>query len=357
LHAAIAPQPFDEAVNHKRSHLISLLMLLAGVVLLAFLVRQAGVAEIAARVKATGAGFLVLLAVSSVRVFARAWAWLRCMNEDERKVGFWPVWRARVVGDAAGQLTTAGPIIAEPMRVRALGGRLALRSRVSSLTVESLAYMISCCLLIVAGLLALLAAFALSGSLRAVSVVTVALTLFVIAFTVIVVRQRWHLASDVGAVAIRGLRFLGLGRKFDHRLHQLQVLEAHVFDFYAERPKDFLLVALSHAVFHLSGVAETYLTLYFAGFETSLLAAFTLEATNRVINIVFSFVPGRVGVDEASSGLLAGTLGIGATAGVALALIRKARVLVWTLLGVVFFAVDRWRNRTPAAQPESALRN
>jgi hypothetical protein len=343
-------------VKEKRSQLISLVTLAAGVVLLALLVRQTGVGEIAARVRALGAGLVLLIALSSLRVFTRAWAWLLCMTREERRVGFWPVWRARVVGDAAGQLTTAGPIIAEPVRVRVLHGRLPMHSRVSSLTVETLAYMISCCLLIVAGLLALLAAFALSGSLRAVSLVTIALTLFVVAFTVVVVRQRWHLASDVGAAAIRALHWMGLGRKFDHRLRQLQVLETHVFDFYAARPKDFLLVALCHALFHVTGVAETYATLYFAGFETTLLAAFTLEATNRVVNIVFSFVPGRVGVDEASSGLLAGTLGIGATAGVALALIRKARVLFWTLLGVVFFALDRWGARRPA-EAEAALKN
>lgn len=316
-------------------------MLLVGVVMLALLIQHAGPQEVVLRVRALGWGFLVLLALSVVRVVARVWAWLLCMKREERRVGFWAVWKARVAGDAAGQLTTAGPIIAEPVRVKVLQGALSITSRVSSLTVETLTYMISCCLMIVAGLLALTVAFALNQQMRLLSLVAVGLMLLITLFTVVVVRERWPLASGLGAIAIRLLHAIGLGHKFDHRLPQLQSLERHVFDFYAERPRDFLFVALCHLLFHLAGVAETYATLYYAGFTVSLLAAFTLEATNRVVNMLFSFVPGRVGVDEAGSGLLAETLGLGHAAGVALALIRKARVLPWTVLGLLYFAQAR----------------
>ncbi|HYE76322.1 MAG TPA: lysylphosphatidylglycerol synthase domain-containing protein, partial [Blastocatellia bacterium] len=329
-------------MNQRRSQLISLAMLVVGIGLLVFLLKQTGLSEIIARVKILGWGFLILLVLSGLRVVLRAWSWIRCMPESERAVGFWPVWRARVVGDAAGQLTTAGPIISEPIRVKSLHGGLSLHSRVSSLTIETLTYMISCCLMIVVGLVALVAQFALSQNMRNISMLAAGLTLLIVIFTCIVVRQRWHLASILGGMAIRGLHYLGLGRKFDHRLHQLQMLEAHVFDFYAERPMDFLLVAICHTLFHLVGAAETYATLVLTGFQSTFLAAFTLEATNRVVNMLFSFVPGRVGVDEAGSGLLAQTLGLGSSAGIALALIRKARVLFWTVLGLLLFIQMRW---------------
>lgn len=344
-------------MNQRRSQLISFGLLIIGIALLVFLLQRIGLGEIIIRVKTLGWGFLILLALSGMRVVLRSWAWLRCMHASERQVGFWPVWRARVIGDAAGQLTTAGPIIGEPLRVKSLQGGLSLHSRVSSLTIETLTYMISCCLMIVVGLLALIAQFALSQNMRTISLLAALLTLLIVVLTCIVVRQRWHLASKLGAVAIRGLHFLGLGRKFDHRLHQLEMLEAHVFDFYSERPFDFLLVAICHTLFHLVGAAETYATLALTGFQTTFLAAFTLEATNRVINMVFSFVPGRVGVDEAGSGLLAQTLGLGSAAGIALALIRKARVLFWTVLGLIFFAQTRWLKEHSITNQETTINN
>jgi hypothetical protein len=59
---------------------------------------------------------------------------------------------------------------------------------------------------------------------------------------------------------------------------------------------------------------------------------------NRLINVAFKFVPLRLGVDEAGSGLLAQILGYGSAVGVTLALVRKVRMLVWTGVGVIFLA-------------------
>jgi hypothetical protein len=66
------------------------------------------------------------------------------------------------------------------------------------------------------------------------------------------------------------------------------------------------------------------------------LTAFVLEYINRVITVVFKFVPMRLGVDEAASGFLAQVLGFGTAPGVTLAIVRKARILCWTALGIVF---------------------
>jgi hypothetical protein len=114
-----------------------------------------------------------------------------------------------------------------------------------------------------------------------------------------------------------------------------------LFQFHRTRNSDFLKVVGCETVFHLLGVIETWLTLDLLGFTPTLLSAFTLEATNRAVNMVFSFVPGRVGVEEVSTGLLTGALGLGTTAGVAVAIVRKARVLVWTAAGLAAFAIKR----------------
>jgi hypothetical protein len=45
-------------------------------------------------------------------------------------------------------------------------------------------------------------------------------------------------------------------------------------------------------------------------------------------------VPLKLGVDEAGAALVAHALGLGSAAGVTLALVRKARVLTWTLVGL-----------------------
>jgi hypothetical protein len=56
---------------------------------------------------------------------------------------------------------------------------------------------------------------------------------------------------------------------------------------------------------------------------------------NRVVPTVFKVVPLRVGVDEAGTALFTSVLGLGTAAGVTLALVRKARVLVWVIVGLL----------------------
>jgi hypothetical protein len=91
---------------------------------------------------------------------------------------------------------------------------------------------------------------------------------------------------------------------------------------------------LLESCYHLSGVAEVYTVLYFITDKPSLLTAFVLESVNRVINVVFKFVPLRLGVDEAGSGWITEVLRFGKASGVTLAIIRKARIMCWTAVGV-----------------------
>jgi len=69
--------------------------------------------------------------------------------------------------------------------------------------------------------------------------------------------------------------------------------------------------------------------------KPTLLTAFILESVNRVINVVFKFIPLRTGIDEAGTGMLSKVLGFTTAIGVTLAIVRKARDIFWTTIGVV----------------------
>jgi hypothetical protein len=236
-------------------------------------------------------------------------------------------------------LTTAGPLLAEPARLVCLGGHLPLTAAVASLSLEFFSYFLSACLMMLAGLLVLLSTVELPASSRAV----IALTAVGLAGFLLVVgllwRRRWSLVEllrKVGAQVGKFHRFLqNITNKLERPLEKLEQLEAHHFDFYRQRPHDFAWVALCEAGFHLCGVLEIWLTLHLLKVEASWLTSFLFEAVNRLINVVFAFVPVKLGVDEAGTGLLAGALGMGAVTGVALAVYRKLRVLIWTAVGLL----------------------
>jgi Lysylphosphatidylglycerol synthase TM region len=322
--------------------LLAITSAIIGFALFIYVINRTGLAEIWARVHSLGAGFLLIIAVSSIRYLSRTLSWMRCMAPADRKVGFWSLWRARVAGEAIGDLTF-GPVVAEPMKLVALGDRVSLSSRITSLTVENIAYAISCCLMIMAGTIALLATLSLNDSLSTVLIIALGVMSVSTLAAVLVISRRWRLASGIaGKVAIV------LPGRLSEKLRHLRTLEDYIFDFYTKRPVDFFLLVLCQAAFHLAGTFEIFVTLRLIGVESIFSTAFMLESFNRAINIIFIFVPALVGIDEAGTGLVAGALGFGAASGVALAIIRKIRMFFWIGIGLLLLLGDRTKSAVTA---------
>src|SRR5262245_17217801 len=148
-----------------KSRLLAIGSAIIGLALFLYVIQQTGLSDIARNLRSVGAGFVLILALSSTRYMSRSLAWLRCMSPEERKVGFWALWRARLAGEAVGDLTF-GPVVAEPIRLIALGDKLSLSSGISSLAVENVAYTVSSCLMVMAGAIALLLSFGLTDSFQ-----------------------------------------------------------------------------------------------------------------------------------------------------------------------------------------------
>ncbi|MCI0338564.1 MAG: flippase-like domain-containing protein [Acidobacteria bacterium] len=324
-----------------RSRFLALTSAIIGIALFIYVIKETGPAEIWAHVRSLGFGFLLILAISSIRYLSRSFSWLRCMTTEERRIGFWTLWRARLAGEAIGDLTF-GPLVAEPMKVVALGDKLTLSSGISSLAVENIAYAVSSCLMVMAGAIALLASFGLNESLRTAVLGSLAVVLVLSTATFVVIGRRMNLGSNIAAILSQSVIREGPKRGWvDEKIGHLRRLEDYVFDFYARRPLDFLLVGLCQAAFHIAGVVEIYATLSLIGVDLTIATSFMLEAINRAINIAFIFVPALVGVDEAGTGLMTSTLGYGATVGVALAIIRKIRMFFWIGIGLFFLSAAR----------------
>lgn len=325
-------------MTKRNSHLFAAISLLAGLVLFVYIIERIGWQEIAARITTIGWGFPLLLAVSTLRPAGRAWAWFRCFEPLMRGMGFWPVLRARLAADAMGVVTSAGPFVAEPSRVLFFGGRVSVASASAAAAVELLSYTLSSALLLLGGMLALFGATDLPSGLKRGLIAAIVLMILLLAAMAIVFSLKFVVVEHFCAVIKRLIPHAGFHRLLNKKLDGLLELENYVFDFFRKHPKDFFWVMLGETVFHLAGVAEVYLTLKLTGANPSITAAFILEALNRLINLLFAFVPAKVGVDEVGSAWLADTLGFTTAAGVTLAIYRKLRLLCWTAIGLVCLA-------------------
>lgn len=328
-----------------------------GLLLFAYYVWKAGPQSVWQNIMELGAGFVVVLLISAVRPLVRAYAWTRCFERGTR-LRLRDALKAYLAGDALGSLTPLGMVVSEPAKAAFVRERVAIVSSISALAVENLFYMLSVALFIFAGTAALLLSFPLNSKLRLASYATLVVVAVVVTLGYLVVRRQWRFLS--GALAVLERR--GLARSFvARRGERVRAVETRIYGFYENNRARFLPILALEACFHLAGVAEVYATLYFIlerppAFGQLALAAFVLESVNRVINVIFKFVPMRVGIDEAGTGLFTKVLKFGTTVGVSLAIIRKARVIFWTAVGVAVLVRHGLSVRGMAREAREAAR-
>ena len=323
-----------------------------GMLLFAYYVWRAGPRDIWQNMLDLGAGFLLVLLVSALRPVVRSFAWTLCFEAPHR-LRLRDALRAYLAGDALGNVMPLGIVVSEPTKAALVRDRVPLGAGIAALAVENLFYSLSVALFIFAGTCALLLSFPLPAKLRYACLGVLAGVVVVILFGFVVVRRQWRFVS-------RALEFLygrGVARAWlEARRGRVATVEERVYGFYARNRGRFLPILLLEACFHLAGIVEVYVTLYFiAPAPPTWLAAFVLESVNRVINVIFKFVPMRVGVDEAGTGLFTKALQFGTTSGVSLAIVRKARVLVWTAVGVVLLVRQGLSPRAAVSDAQTSL--
>jgi hypothetical protein len=123
------------------------------------------------------------------------------------------------------------------------------------------------------------------------------------------------------------------------RVESIRRVEAELYDFYGGRRGALFFVLLLEAGAHLVSVANVYLALHFLDLDPTWSAAFIGDAAPKAINSVFFFVPGQAGVHEGGRALLLEALGLGMSAGVALALVERVSQATWAAYGLVVLSL------------------
>src|ERR1051325_2338426 len=296
---------------------------LLGLLLFAYFVSRAGVGEIAANIQRVGAGFLLILAISSLRYIVRAIAWTRCI-ERPYQLRFRDAFAARLMGDALGNIVPfLSAAVSEPSKAVFVKDRVPLMVGLSGLAIENIFYAVSVAVFIFTGTATLLLRFSLPKGLRYASMAALVVTILIIPLVYLIVRRQSKFLS--GIVGYLGDR--GVARNFMGRLKpRAQSLEERIYGFYSNTQQSFILLFALQLCFHLAGVIEVFITLMFISPVTpTLTQAFILESVNRIINITFKFIPLRAGVDEGGTGQVSKVLGFARGIGVTLAIVRKGR--------------------------------
>ena len=309
------------APSRARIRPIAVVAAIAGVLLFIYTLQASGPREILRQLRQIGVGFIVVLALSAIRMAVRAKAWSLCVEDTERFT-FGQAFKAYVTGDAVGNVLPLGPLASEGTKALLIRRNIATSAAFSSVVLENIFYSISVAIMIMIGTLAFLLGYRPTNA-----ALTITLSLGAVAI-ISVIAVWWLLRSEP--------RFLS--RFLKHSA--VRDAEDRVFRFASTRKERIGQILLLQFAFHATAVLEIYflLRLLVGHNERTLLIALILGTVERLIMIAFKFVPLRLGVDHAGSGSIAQVLGIGSAVGVTIATVRTARNLFWAALGLAMLA-------------------
>ena len=327
--------------NSKSKHLnrlkiAAVLFTILGIGLFVYFIATVGFHEIVLGIGKIGFdGFAAILIIYFLRLVARASAWKLSVYAPY-KLSLRDTVPAVLIGEAMSSMIPLGILISGTAKAVAVRKKVPLVVGLSSVATENLFYSFVTGLFIVLGGFAFLRSFDLADGWRITIDVLIAVIFALIAFGFVMVLRQWHFASEICEKLYRKGYLTNTLEK--GRMH-VRLFENLIYGFYRKYPRRFLPIILLEITFHALGILEVWFIMSrISASIPSFFTSFLLESISRVISTTFKLIPFVIGVDEAGAQFVTETLALGAGIGVTLAIIRKGRIMFWTLMGVLLIA-------------------
>jgi hypothetical protein len=153
--------------------------------------------------------------------------------------------------------------------------------------------------------------------------------------------QRFKITSIAGS----WLSQRSLGRRLEQFLIHIQEFDERLVEFYTRKRSNFYGALGLNLLNWYMGALEVYIILYFLGHPVSISEAIMLETLVELVRAGTFFIPATLGTQEAAFLLATGAITGEPVLGVAAALMRRVREIVWLVLG---FAIGWQYSKKPS---------
>lgn len=301
--------------------------LLLGAGLLWLLLRQTDLVPIVNQSRLVGIGGMLAILALYVLTFATDVAsWQLTLPAAGRGLGWTArLYCIRMIGEAYNNITPMASMGGEPVKAWLLKRHhgIGYRDSGASLVLAKTTSMVGLVLFVGVGFVLVMLRADLSVTHKALAGVSlVLLTLFIIVFFLM---QHWKL-STFTATRLGRTRF---GARLSGALQALQDMDLIFARYYAAHRRELVLSTMFGIGNWLLGVAEIYLAFHLIGHPISLADAWIIESMTQLVRTATFFIPAALGSQEGALMLTCGALTGQPGLGLSVALVRRARELVW----------------------------
>jgi uncharacterized protein (TIRG00374 family) len=309
---------------------------LLGVSLLGCMVFRTGPGAIWKQLQAVGWGLVLIIILGGFSQLIKTCAWRQTFACDISALSWSRSFGAQLVSDAVGQLGFAGKLFGEGLRISMLGSAVPLANGISSSAIDGGLHTFTAVVVTVLGITATLLIAPLDGRWRIYVLLLAAVLIAVVVMSAVAVAKGWQLMGNAARAIGRLPR---LHKLVSSKLSVIDSAEHNLLTFYREERAAFCASLMLNSLWHAMAVLEVYLILRFMGADVGVVSAFAMEGLTKVINLVGALSPGNLGTYEGGNMLIANMFGVTGTAGLTLALCRRARAIFWAGVGATCMTV------------------
>lgn len=300
---------------------------LLGLVLLAVVVSQADVADLIAHIESLGSATAVLILGLYVLYFAADVANWQAVSPAVPRTLRWfaELYVVRMIGDAYNNITPTASVGGEPVKAWLLKRKYGIPYRDSgaSLVIARTCTMFALVLFAAIGIGLLLRRPGLNAAEQGIALAS--LVMVVAGTAAIFFVQYFKLSTRVA----RSLVTTHWGAGLRHLLRAIEDIDSKFIIYYAQHRLALgISIAAAFAAWVL-GAVEACIVLRALGYPATFTDIWIMEAFVQIVRAGTFFIPGALGTQEAATYMMVQWLFGAPSVGVATAVIRRGRELVW----------------------------
>ena len=314
----------------KKAHLA---LAFVAIALFVFVLAHVDLSRLVGQLKAMRIALPIVLALSIVRLLLQSTAWSAALKGEQVSIDLPKLAGARLGGQSMGYLTVLGPVISEPLKIKLLG--TPTEPTVTATFLDDGVYWLTSALLAIAGLVSLPFVAAHGTAYHLIPAIVV------LALMVVVITRRNPILSGVVRV---------LGKNAPSWLAHAERFESSIRRYRVNQP------ALVRRMFWIDVACqaliacEVVVVLWSLHLSIHFFTILVIEGVTRGLKMVSGWIPARLGSDEGGAISAFALTGFSPMLGLALALTRRVRDLLWAFIGIVLLA---WSSRV-ATQSQNA---
>ena len=304
--------------------------LIFGIALLVFIFNKVDFNSFLNELNKLRFSFITILVIYLMGFVLDTYSWKLCIeNLINKKLIFHKIFKIRIIGEAFNYILFQ--VGGEPVKAFLLKNKFNIKykSSIGSLILAKTIILFALIIFCFIGLICIFYTNKFGANFEKASLIGFSLfTTLIILFFII---QRYKLTTKIHKIFKHKL-----SQKFNLFFKHLQETEHNISEFYKKTKKDFFKILFFNLCNWFIGALELYVIFILLNQKISFFEAVAIETLVQLVRAMLFFIPSNLGTQEGVFVIAVNILKDSTPLGLAVAIIRRLREVIWISIGVIF---------------------